>query len=46
MKILGKNMYEKPTNATIIHAVYSLCMVTPTCFGITFPSSGNVPSAF
>jgi hypothetical protein len=23
-----------------------LCMVTPTCFGITLPSSGSVPSAF
>jgi hypothetical protein len=23
-----------------------LCMVAPTCFGITFPSSGSVPGAF
>jgi hypothetical protein len=28
-------MCEKPTNATIIHSVYQLCMVAPTCFGIT-----------
>jgi hypothetical protein len=35
-------MHEKPTNATIIHSVYLLCIVAPTCFGITFPSSGSV----
>jgi hypothetical protein len=23
-----------------------ICMVAPTCFGITLPSSGSVPSAF
>jgi hypothetical protein len=38
-------MHEKPTNATIIHSVYYLRMVSPTCFGITLPSSGSVPSA-
>jgi hypothetical protein len=35
----------KPTNTPIIHSVYYLCMVAPTCFGITLPSSGSVPSA-
>jgi hypothetical protein len=39
-------MREKPTNTPIIHSVYYLCMVAPTCFGITLPSSGSVPSAF
>jgi hypothetical protein len=39
-------MCEKPTNTTIIHSVYWLCMVAPTCFGITLPSSGSIPSAF
>jgi hypothetical protein len=34
----------KPTNAPIIHAIYWLCMVDPTCFGITSPSSGSAPS--
>jgi hypothetical protein len=38
-------MRDKPTNATIVHSVYYLCMVSPTCFGITLPSSGSVPSA-
>jgi hypothetical protein len=37
---------KNPTNATIIHSVYELCMVAPTCFGNTLPSSGGVPSAF
>jgi hypothetical protein len=37
---------EKPTNATIIHSVYYLCMVASTCFCITLPSSGSIPSAF
>jgi hypothetical protein len=41
IKIPSKNMCENPTN-TIIHSVYSLCMVAPTCFGITLPSSGNI----
>jgi hypothetical protein len=41
IKILSKNMREKPTNAIIIHSVYKLCMVAPT-----LPFSGNVPSAF
>jgi hypothetical protein len=36
-------MREKPTE--IIHSVYWLWMVAPTCFGITLPSSGSVPSA-
>jgi hypothetical protein len=35
-------MREKPTNATIIHSVYYLCMVAPTPFGIILPSSGSV----
>jgi hypothetical protein len=26
-------------------SVYQLCMVAPTCFGITFPSPRNVPRA-
>jgi hypothetical protein len=46
IKILSKNMREKPTNTTIIHSVYLLCVVDPTCFGIALPSSGSVPSAF
>jgi hypothetical protein len=33
IKILSKNMCEKPTNTPIIHSVYSLCVVSPTCFG-------------
>jgi hypothetical protein len=39
-------MGEKPTNATIIHSVYYLCMVAPTCFGITLHPQGAflVPS--
>jgi hypothetical protein len=32
-------MREKQTNTPIIHSVYLLCMVSPTCFGITLPSS-------
>jgi hypothetical protein len=39
-------MREKPTNTPIIHSVYELCMVAPTCFDIILPSSGSVPSAF
>jgi hypothetical protein len=39
-------MRGKPTNTPIIHSVYWLCMVAPTRFGITLPSSGNIPSAF
>jgi hypothetical protein len=39
-------MREKPTNTPIIHSGYWLCMVLPTCFGITLPSSGSIPSAF
>jgi hypothetical protein len=37
---------KNPINTPIIHSVYYLCMVAPTCFVITFPSSGNflVPS--
>jgi hypothetical protein len=43
-------MREKPTNTPIIHSVYYLCMVAPTCFGIaisqkalgTLPEDGNV----
>jgi hypothetical protein len=38
-------MREKPKKSTVIHSVYELCMVAPTCFGITLPSSGSVPSA-
>jgi hypothetical protein len=38
-------MCEKPTNTPIIHSVYQLCMVAPTCFSITFPCSGSVPGA-
>jgi hypothetical protein len=44
-KFSGKNMVEKPTNTPIIDSVYYLRMVAPTCFGITLPSSGIVPSA-
>jgi hypothetical protein len=36
----------KPANATIIHSVYKSCIISPTCFCITLPSSGSVPSAF
>jgi hypothetical protein len=46
IKIPSKNMREKPTNTPIIHSVYKLCMVASTCFGITLPTSGSVPSAF
>jgi hypothetical protein len=46
IKISGKNMREKPTNTPIINSVYELRMVAPTCFGITLPSSGSIPSAF
>jgi hypothetical protein len=38
-------MREKPTSTPIIHSVYELSMVAPTCFGITLPSSVSVPSA-
>jgi hypothetical protein len=46
IKIPSKNMREKPTNTPIIRSVYYLCMVAPTCFDITLPSSGGIPSAF
>jgi hypothetical protein len=46
IKTPSKNMREKPINATIICSAYLLRMVAPTCFGITFPSSGSVASAF
>jgi hypothetical protein len=39
-------MREKPTNTPIINSVYYLCMVAPTYFGITLPSSGSIPSVF
>jgi hypothetical protein len=39
-------MRETPTNTPIIHSVFKLCMVAPTCFGITLTSWGSVPSAF
>jgi hypothetical protein len=39
-------MCEQPTNTPIIYLVYWLGMGAPTCFGITLPSSGSVPSAF
>jgi hypothetical protein len=39
-------MREKPTNTTIIHSVYQLCMVVPTCFATKLPCSVSVPSAF
>jgi hypothetical protein len=33
-------------NKKYTHFSFSLlCMVAPICFGITFPSSGSVPSA-
>jgi hypothetical protein len=38
-------MRVKPTNTPIIHSANQLCIVAPTCFGITLPSSGSVPSA-
>jgi hypothetical protein len=46
IKIPSKNLHEKPTNTPIIHSVYLLFIVAPTCFGITLPSSGAflVPS--
>jgi hypothetical protein len=37
---------EKSTNTPIIHSVYYLCVVAPTCFGITLPPPGSVRSAF
>jgi hypothetical protein len=37
---------EKPTNTLSNHSVYELCMVAPTCFGLSLPSSGRIPSAF
>jgi hypothetical protein len=46
IKIPSKNMREKPTNTPIIYSVYQLCMVAPTCFSITLPSSRRVPIAF
>jgi hypothetical protein len=46
IKISSKNMYEKPTKATIIHSVCYLCMVSSTCFGITLPSSGSTVDGF
>jgi hypothetical protein len=39
-------MREKVTNTPITHSVYWLYTVAPTCFGITLPSSGSVPSTF
>jgi hypothetical protein len=39
-------MREKPTDTPIIYSIYWLCMVAATCFGITLPSLGSVPSAF
>jgi hypothetical protein len=42
IKIPSKNMREKPTNTPIIHSVYQLSMVAPTCFDIILPSSGIV----
>jgi hypothetical protein len=44
--IMINRMREKPKNAPVIHSVYSFCTVAATCFGITLPSSGSVPSAF
>jgi hypothetical protein len=46
IKIPIKNMRKILTNTPIIHSVYSLCVVAPTCFGITLPISGNVPNAW
>jgi hypothetical protein len=46
IKIPSKNMPETPTNTPIIHSVYQLGMVAPTCFGSTLPSSGSFPGAF
>jgi hypothetical protein len=40
-------IYAWKTNKyTNFHSVYELCMVAPTCFGITLTSSGSIPSAF
>jgi hypothetical protein len=44
-KVPSKSVGEKPTNTPIIHSVYLLCMVAPTCLGVTLPSSGRVSSA-
>jgi hypothetical protein len=46
IKIPSKNMREKATNTPIIHSVYLLCVVVPTCFGITLPPSESVSSVF
>jgi hypothetical protein len=42
IEIPSNNMRGKPTNTPIIHLVYELCMVAPTCFGITLPKH-NTP---
>jgi hypothetical protein len=42
IKIPSKKYGEKTKNTPIIHSVYQLCMVAPTCFGITLPSSGSI----
>jgi hypothetical protein len=39
-------MREEPTNTPFVNSVYQLSMVALTCFGITLPSSGSVPSTF
>jgi hypothetical protein len=44
IKIPSKIMREKPINTNYSFSL--LCMIAPTCFGITLPSSGSVPSAF
>jgi protein involved in temperature-dependent protein secretion len=47
IKILSKNMREKPTNATIIHSVYQLCIlssqlsIAQKAVG-TLPEDGNL----
>src|SRR5215510_14306113 len=38
--------YARKTNKYTNYSFSLLCMVAPTCFGITLPSSGSVPSAF
>jgi hypothetical protein len=44
--IPSKNMREKTTNTPIIHSVYELCTVAPTCFDIILQSSWSVPGTF
>jgi hypothetical protein len=45
-KIPSKNMREKQKKKQQLFIQFINYVVFPTCFGITLPSSGSVPSAF